>query len=182
MRNKFVLLAALAVIIGLVIGCGSSSAAVYFENKGTFGQQVQTPAKDFESKGLVFVEVQFVTTAKNIEGEIFTYQALLKEAQKVGADAIINVVIDKKIEESTSGLTTNQQDTWYGSALAIRFTTTLKKSTTTVNSTGTTTTTTTAEEVYLNSGGSAGQSSGGASASNEQSGGGGALGRLFAKK
>ena len=160
MKNKLVFLAALAAIIVLVTGC-ASGAAVYFENNGAFGEHIRTPVKDFETKGLVFVEMQFVTTSKTIEGEIFTYQALLKEAQKLGADAIINIVIDKKYEVATQGLSSNQQETWYGSALAIKYTTTLKSSETTTTRDDNTTTTTSSEQIYFNGGGGTSRNAGG---------------------
>jgi len=79
----------------------------------------------------VFTQVEFQNTVDGtIAGDMFTYQALLKEAQKVGADAIINVTIDRHIEiiktveivSSQVKQTETKQETWYGSALAIRYT------------------------------------------------------------
>jgi hypothetical protein len=90
---------------------------------------------------------------------MFTYQALLKEAQALGADAIINVVIDKTIQtttisnvESTSGSTIT---TWYGSALAIQYTDMLTESESITITNGDNSTTTTTTSVYFNEGGSA---------------------------
>jgi hypothetical protein len=107
-----------------------------FENNGTFGRHIRTPVKDFVSLGMVFTENKFEFDSKVFKGDIFTYQGLLKEAQKLGADAIINVVIDKKIDLVTYGMNTTRRETWYGSALAIKYTDTLKFSET--------------EQVYLN--------------------------------
>ena len=131
-----------AILIALCVislaGCFSVAAAeVSYNNKGVFGEQVITPAKDFVSKGLVFTETVFYidSTKGTIDGALFTYQDLLKEAKKVGGDAIINVVIDKKRETSKEGKgfteKTRIQETWYGSALAIQYTNSLKTGTTT---------------------------------------------------
>jgi uncharacterized protein YbjQ (UPF0145 family) len=115
----------------VLTGCftmGSQAASVNFENNGAFGRHIRVPVKDFVSMGLVFTENQFEFDSKVFKGDIFTYQQLLKEAQKLGADAVINVVIDKKIDLITSGMNTVRRETWYGSALAIKYTNTLKSS------------------------------------------------------
>jgi len=117
------------------------------ENQGGFGQIVPA-AKDFEGKGLVFTEVSFDIDDKGSRGDVFTYQALLKEAQKLGADAIVNVTIDIKREGSsterrlfgtkkTLGIVSGKE-TWYGSALAIKYTDTIKSVETVTDGAGTT--------------------------------------------
>ena len=104
-----------------------TTSQVSYTNEGEFGKQVMIPAMNFESRGLVFTETTFsITPNGSINGSIFTYQQLLKEAQRLGADAIINVVIDKKIENQSSGVTISITETWYGSALAIKYTEALK--------------------------------------------------------
>jgi hypothetical protein len=118
-------------------------------NNGRFGENIRVPVKDFETKGLVFTETQLITADKgNDEGQIFTYQALLKEAQKLGADAIINVVIDQKIQVSTSP--NKRYTTWYGSALAIKYTATLKETASVTVTENDVTTTTSTTSVYFN--------------------------------
>ena len=127
MRNKHFILGLLAMIAGIVLvlsSCSSvpRSAEMNYDNWGAFGE-VFIPAKDFETRGLVFTEVQFqISEKQEIAGETFTYQALLKEAAKLGADAIINVTIDKRAENVSVGMRTVKQETWYGSALAIKYT------------------------------------------------------------
>lgn len=135
MKNKLLLLGALIVAAAVVIplaGCGTvpTSAGANHENLGTFGQSVIIPGKDFETRGLVFIETVYQASGGTINGQIFTYQALLKEAQKLGADAIINVTIDRlqqrvPSDEKNYALekTYSLQETWYGSALAIKYTT-----------------------------------------------------------
>ena len=100
------------------------------EHSAAFGT-ARVPAKDFESLGLVFTEFQLVTsksgggyysTPDTAEGEVFIYQALLKEAHKLGADAIINVIIDKVTKSEERGQNTVTEYTWYGTALAIKYT------------------------------------------------------------
>jgi len=156
MKNKLSVwvLFALTIFAALAVtGCGSlfSSTQTGEENKGNFGEHTRTPVKDFVSLGLIFTETQLTTSSAGTSGQVFTYQALLKEAQKLGADAIINVVIDKKSQNS-SGSTI---ETWYGSALAIKYTETIRQTETVTVTTGTTTTTTESSSVFFNDGGNA---------------------------
>jgi uncharacterized protein YbjQ (UPF0145 family) len=157
MKSKFHFLTSIMVIASAAFvftGCltftttSTAAESVTFQNNGTFGQHIRTPVKDFVSAGLVFTENQFEFDSKTFKGEIFTYQQLLKEAQKLGADAIINVVIDKKISRITFGMEKSQREIWYGSALAIKYTDTLKSSET--------------EQIYFNDDISAVQTGGGA--------------------
>jgi len=111
----------------------SSEFAVTDTNHwGVFGEVAIYPMKDFETCGMVFTEHVYQPGA--VDADVFTYQALLKEAQKLGADAIINVTIDRwKHTITTETIDTSQdacrtvkstyiQETWYGSALAIKYT------------------------------------------------------------
>ena len=148
MKNKLTAWVAVTLITSVVLavtGCTSTTRTkITAENQGEFGKHVRTPVKDFVSMGFVFTETMLTNSSKS-EGQIFTYQALLKEAHKLGADALINVVIDKKTEMVTSsdfGFGSGTQETWYGSALAIKYTDILRE-TVTVN--GVTTT-----SVYFN--------------------------------
>ena len=127
----FVLIAVISCSAFLFTGCQTVQTGVAgFSNHGIFGEQVRIPVKDFESLGLVFVQVQFEhTPGGHIDGEGFTFQKLLKEAHALGADSIINVVIDRQIQEvqirGRHGVETTSQGTWFASALAIRFTDTI---------------------------------------------------------
>ena len=171
MKNKKFSLVFFAIFGAIMlIGCAGiipTSHSVDFSNEGVFGQQVLIPAKDFEPVGLVFTTNTFQLASNTIEGDLFTYQELLRAAQALNAHAIINIVIDKKIEKVTVGRDTLVQETWYASALAIRYTTVLRG-----NDNG---------DVHLNSPGGARGVGGGASTSNEDEagGGGGFLGGLF---
>jgi uncharacterized protein YbjQ (UPF0145 family) len=89
-------------------------------NKGTFGEAVVLPVKDFVTLGLIFTEHSYRSNVR--DANVFTYQALLKEAQKLGADAIINVAIDRRRQAMGQGSTYVILETWYGSALAIKYT------------------------------------------------------------
>ncbi|MDR1898515.1 MAG: hypothetical protein LBQ55_00735 [Treponema sp.] len=124
-KTAALLVISLTLMTLVLAGC----ATIGRENNGTF-DNVWVPAHDFTSAGLVFTEAQI----ENNKGEIFTYNALLKEAQKAGADAIINVAIDVK-REGTKFLWMylNPKETWYGSALAIKYTNAVKDVTTTTN-------------------------------------------------
>jgi len=139
MKNKALTLTAIIVAACAalsVTGCMTETTARRTastnssQNWGVFGEVV-IPIKDFESKGLVFTEVHLMTTANGTtNGSMFTYQALLMEAKKVGGDAIVNVIIDRHIEtikqieiiDYTEKVTETREEIWYGSALAIRYT------------------------------------------------------------
>ncbi|MCL2044067.1 MAG: hypothetical protein FWG89_08010 [Treponema sp.] len=178
MKNKLFFVFTLIIITGMVFvttGCVSTeTAGVRFFNYGDFGEQVRTPAKDFETVGLVFADAEFEVSSRgrgSVDGQIFTYQALLKEAQRLNADAIINVIIDRRVMTSSSTQGSTRTETFYGSALAIRYTATLRESGSVVS--GSTTTTT--DRVYMNSGVTGGQIGGGGSVTQES----GGLGGLF---
>jgi len=192
MRNKHLLLGTLIVTALIILsfsGCamaptGSKKGEARHEPDGHFEKTGALPVKDFESRGLVFTENTFELLDRGtVNGEAFTYQALLKEAQRLGADAIINVVADKKIEYTASG----SRETWYGSALAIKYISgTLKDGTTTTTTTPSGNVTVSTEKVIMggSSGGSSSSSSaGGASTDSDGSGEkkGGLLGGLLGK-
>lgn len=157
MANKKVLwgMLALALAFGLMLtGCATISK----ENKGTFST-INVPNKDFTSLGLVFTE----NVVENNKGEVFTYYALLKEAQKLGGDGMVNVTIDVKREGKKFGLFyLNPKETWYGSATAIKYTDSLSDTgTTTATDADGKSTTTTTTTTHLMSGSGASSSGGG---------------------
>jgi len=143
MKNKLSILGAFAIIACAAVsltGCFTTSAAVSErmsrQNRGAFAE-VSVPVKDFESLGMVFIETKFeVASNGTVNGEAFTFQELLKEAQKLGADAIVNVSIDIIRRESrvtdsvtrtdfgdtSQSIQETETETWYGSALAIKYT------------------------------------------------------------
>jgi len=137
MKNTLKVLAVITLITGAAAALtGCLSTAITGENHGEFGRNIRTPVKDFASVGLVFTETQLTNSFTASEGQIFTYQALLREAGRLGADSIINVTIDKKTEMMVGG---GQKETWYGSALAIKYTNVLSQTVTVgANSTQTT--------------------------------------------
>ena len=131
MKNKLILsLITVIFAVFFVAGCGTppvttTTASVEFQNWAQFGESVLIPAKDFETVGLVFTEVSF-TADKSIDGQTFSYRDLLKKANDLGADAIINVVMDKKTDRIREGTKVSRKETWYGTALAIKYTEVLK--------------------------------------------------------
>jgi len=155
MKSKMSVWVSFALTVFAVLAAsGCATKQIVSENNGNFGEHTRTPVKDFVSLGLVFTETQLTNSSTGTSrGEIFTYQALLKEAQQLGADAIINVVIDKKTETVADIMASSTVETWYGSALAIKYTETLKETTSvTVTANGATTTQSTT--IYFNEGGS----------------------------
>ena len=64
--------------------------------EGAYSKVTIPPVKDFVSKGIIFVESK-VTIDVNREktGSEITNEMLMREAEKLGADDVINVKIDK---------------------------------------------------------------------------------------
>ena len=123
----------LAIGIFALTGCTTTSARISGSGSGYF-PTVSISAKDWEPVGLVFAETT-VHHSRNRDlvsasGEVLTYYALLQQAQRLGADAIINVTIDVKSSESSDRQRflvfrlrdlQNRTDVWQGTALAIRY-------------------------------------------------------------
>jgi hypothetical protein len=105
----------IAVLTAVILtGCPTISG----ENRGNF-ESITVPAKDFTSLGLIFTE----NVVEDNRGKVFTYNELLKKAKELGADAIVNVVIDVQYEGTKlMSFFLNRKETWYGSAMAIKYT------------------------------------------------------------
>jgi hypothetical protein len=113
-KRMFLGMLAMALAFGLLAaGCATTSA----ENRGAFSD-ISVPAKDFTSLGLVSTE----NVVQNNKGKLFTYNALLQEAKTLGADTIVNVVIDVQREGTKFlGFYLSPKETWYGTATAIKY-------------------------------------------------------------
>ena len=167
-RKNFLRLLVLMLVIGLgLTSCSTTSSKTVSTLTGGVNRQagsfetIITPAKDFTTLGLVFAEATKNANDDGVRGDVLVFQALLKEAQKLKGDYIINVVIDKRIEttQSTSTMSSpfgedssessyTATETWYGSAIAIKYTTSLTvKEERQITSGGQTTTTTTTNPV-----------------------------------
>jgi len=154
---KFLGITVLAAVI--MTGC----ATIGKENNGSF-EEIKVPAKDFTSLGLVFTE----NVIQNNKGKVFTYYELLKKAQELGADAIVNVTIDVQREGTKIlNIYLNPKETWYGSATAIKYT---PGTLTQVTTNNTESTSVTKEGVIMNTAG--GGSSGGGGGGSDGGGGG----------
>ena len=121
-KKKRVVITILAILLltgfigrGLVLGAwtwGNRGLGFWGSGAITGGaiSGVAIAAKDFEPLGIVFVE-DISGTRRNGYGT--TYDALMKEAARKGADAIINV--------NVSSTRSFFKSTWSGSALAIKY-------------------------------------------------------------
>ena len=72
--------------------------------------------KDFETVGMIFVESEATVDGdgKLISGSKITYEMLMMEAQKLGADDIANLRIDEIQKRTTSTSNSNSNLTHYG--------------------------------------------------------------------
>jgi hypothetical protein len=110
------IIALIAVIMLPLVGCTSTMKKM--EAGATYN--LGMVAKDVDVLGIVRVE----TKAKGGNGEKVTYDALLREAEKIGGNGIANVMIDKKVETFRFFfiIPITSSVTWYGSAMAIKYT------------------------------------------------------------
>ena len=117
MKKFLIGLGALAMLVGFS-ACGNSKVTTAHGGlvRGSF-EDVNIAAKDFEPVSLVFTEI----TVDSNSGAFLSYDALLKEARKVGAHAIVNVVIEDVVVCESSAFSSDCKTTRYGSALAIKY-------------------------------------------------------------
>jgi hypothetical protein len=110
------IIALVAVVMLSLVGCTSTLKKM--EAGATYN--LGMAAKDVDVLGIVRVE----TKVKGDDGERITYDALLREAEKLGGNGIANVMIDKKTETFKFFfiIPVTSSVTWYGSALAIKYT------------------------------------------------------------
>jgi hypothetical protein len=113
-------------------GCTTARSLGRMNPMGGNYQDIKVPNKDFVSMGLIFAEYYSKGDGAGSEdGEVYTYYKLLQEAQKLGADAIVNVVIEGAQEASTEKIFGKKmkegvtKKTWFGSATAIKYTDTI---------------------------------------------------------
>ena len=83
--------------------------------------------KDFEAVGLIFVTSTEVIEGANRTGSRITYEMLMREAQNLGADDVINIRIDvnrreQSIRTAGGGTVTRITYNFSANALAIRYT------------------------------------------------------------
>ena len=133
-KSKMFVFGMLTVVVGfglVLSGCTTPlplvrQETIQHENICVF-RNVAIPAKDFEPVRIVFTEATFRADPEGgVEGEVFMYQRLLREAAAIGAHAIVNIVIDRRVNIVREGRITLREETWFGSALAIRYTETLR--------------------------------------------------------
>ena len=110
-----------------VLGGGVSA------ERGSY-ETIRTPAKDFNTLGLVFAEAVKELKDESVSGDVLIYQKLLQEAKKLNGDYIINVVIDRKFSGTQKKfgrfvIEFKGTEYWYGSAVAIKYTNSLNQST-----------------------------------------------------
>jgi len=119
MANRKIMLGMLVLAVCFVLaGCVSSSATS--ESRGQV-LQVELATKDFVTLGIIFVtstETQD-SSGSTIEGSKITFEMLMKEAQRLGADDIVNLRIDES--RASSSFTGVTPVTYKATALAIKY-------------------------------------------------------------
>ncbi|GHV53485.1 hypothetical protein AGMMS49579_12330 [Spirochaetia bacterium] len=133
-HELFAAVIGMALVLGTLAGCSTVNRVSRVQPVGGDYQDILIPNKDFQSLGLVFAEyTREGDGAGGEKGEVYTFYKLLQEAQKLGADSIVNVKIEGNYADHTDykmgKMIKNDQPTsktWYGSATAIKYTETLK--------------------------------------------------------
>ena len=128
MKKALFVIAALSAIMAF-----SSCSTLEETTKNVSGESYYADlvVKDYESVGMVFVESTEEIKSAGLFGENYvkgskvTYYDLMKKAQELGADDIINVRIDRKQTLKQDGFLFFKKRTvtynYYGSALAIKY-------------------------------------------------------------
>jgi hypothetical protein len=119
MKRAIVVLAVMVLAV-LLMGCTTSLKSAHTGRAA----DISITAKDFEVIGLVYhetvVEKGFFTREN---GEMLTYIAMLREAERIGGNGIVNIMIDKRSQGTYFFfMPIAVRETWFGSALAIRYT------------------------------------------------------------
>jgi hypothetical protein len=134
MTKRVFVLGALGIVLALaaLTGCTTVTSLDRMNPVGGSYQDIRVPNKDITSLGLIFAEYTSEGNGTGSEsGEVYTYYKLLQEAQKLGADAIVNVVIEGVQEALTERLLKLDlkhgvtRKVWYGSATAIKYSDTI---------------------------------------------------------
>ncbi|MDR0732121.1 MAG: hypothetical protein LBF63_10670 [Treponema sp.] len=130
-KSGFLVVGTLGIVLVFVAltGCTTVKSLNRLNPVGGNYQDIQVPNKDFESLGIVLAEYTSEGDGIGSEsGEVYTYYKLLQEAQKLGADASVTVVIEGAQEAQTEkhlGLRKLREGiikkTWFGSATAIKY-------------------------------------------------------------
>lgn len=108
---KKISIAIVFVLVSLmVVGCSSTTVTKSVETGRNPNLVSNIPDKDFTSLGIV-----------TVSGTDVTLQDLLLEAQKLGADTVIDVY-DEKLETSSSGSAFSTRTVRYLGGTAIKFT------------------------------------------------------------
>ena len=130
MKNLF---GFIVILLALVFASCASNPTVNYDypHSGNVNNAAIT-VKDYETRGIVFVKsTEVIDSDGSRNGSGITYEMLMLEAQKLGADDIINIKIDvNKIQDGGGGsfgniLKTNVRRTTYNytaTALAIKYT------------------------------------------------------------
>jgi uncharacterized protein YbjQ (UPF0145 family) len=129
MKKSFAIV--LVVMLALVLGGCTTTSSV--TNKTGWSDYAGIVVKDYKILGFVHLTSTYTTTVSPLciqtthSGTMITYDMLLQEAKKLGADDVINVRIDEKHDTAHSVFDnlTGYTDTrvYTGNALAIQYTT-----------------------------------------------------------
>lgn len=131
--KKFVLI--LAVFVFGFYSCVTPESAKIDYSYPSEGvtNNVSIAGKDFESIGIIFVNsVEIIDTEGNHTGSKITYSMLMREAERLGADDVINIKIDvnkkeEKVKSASSGFEVFVTTYSYtGTGLAIKYTEAIK--------------------------------------------------------
>jgi uncharacterized protein YbjQ (UPF0145 family) len=128
-KNGSLAVKCFTVLIFCFIFIGCSTNQVLMSNKGKVAD-VNLEIKDFTTMGIIFVtsSAMFDYNDQLISGSTITYEMLMKEAQKLGAEDIANLRIDEVTTINRSSVdVTGKTITYKATALAIKYVPTVRK-------------------------------------------------------
>jgi len=119
----------LCVVLSIVLASCSSVIVPKVDHAYPFSGSSNNSAiviKDYTTMGIIFVKSSEVIDGnRNHTGSKITFEMLMKEAQKLGADDIINIRVDvnEVLEFSIDGYPFKTTYNYTATALAIKYTT-----------------------------------------------------------
>ena len=130
-KNKLlygIMVSTFVVFINLLMACASAPVETGITSKVTDDfnimrkdgkiSQVNVIDKNFVTLGLIFVESSATIDSNGniIKGSKITFEMLMKEAQKLGADSIVNILVDEieNITVTEEKRTIQGKDFWGG--------------------------------------------------------------------
>ncbi|MCL2484624.1 MAG: hypothetical protein FWF00_01395 [Endomicrobia bacterium] len=122
---KYICFVFLATTILFFNGCATTTSKQ--QSYGSVSDVNNAVVKDFEVKGIIFlkstaIEKVDIRGREVVKGSRITYEMLMKEAQNLGADDIMNLRIDEEVLPTKNKFDPIKEIKYTATAIAIKYT------------------------------------------------------------